>query len=133
MIIYTIYKIVNRITGKVYIGFTSDFRRRISQHKTNSKTKQSKLYSSMRKHGLENFSYEIIYQSKDEKHCLIEMEPYFITENDSFNSGYNMTSGGDGTRNYSHSHEAREKIKINNARRGKPAHNRGKSLHWKRE
>lgn len=57
----------------------------------------------MRKYGIENFTFEVIYQSWDLEDCLKIMEPKFIREYNSFApSGYNLTSGGDGSIGYKH-------------------------------
>lgn len=93
--IYTIYKIQNQINLKCYIGFTKDYSSRIWQHKRAAITGNKKgLYNSIRKHGIENFTFEIIYQSIDKDHCLNEMETYFINQYDSIKNGYNSISGG---------------------------------------
>jgi group I intron endonuclease len=103
MNIYSIYKATNINNGKVYIGFTSNLANRKFRHKHYALQKQviNHFYTAIRKHGWENFKWEIIYQSKDRFHCLNIMEKYFIEEYRSFigfsdNCGYNMTMGGDG-------------------------------------
>lgn len=96
MIIYSIYKFVNKINNKVYIGYTENINKRLSEHKTLSKSKYNKFYNAIRKYGWENFEFEIIYQSKDSEHCKNIMESYFITEYNSFKKGYNSTLGGEG-------------------------------------
>lgn len=101
MIIYSIYKCVNRLNGKVYIGFDSKWPNRIKRHKYNytshKQKKHFKLYCALRKYGWESFDWEVVYQSWDKLHCLHVMEPYFIKDYDSFHNGYNMTLGGEGT------------------------------------
>ena len=92
----TIYKATNKITGKSYIGFDSSWPNRKRKHKINSISREGKFYDSIRKHGWDNFVWEIIYQSEDKEHCLNVMEPLFIKENNSFHNGYNMTEGGEG-------------------------------------
>ena len=96
MIIYTIYKSVNRINGKVYIGFDSKWPKRKREHKSSSKKIKNKFYNAIRKYGWDSFTWEIIYQSKDGNHTLNVMENYFINEYDVFKNGYNSTLGGDG-------------------------------------
>lgn len=93
--IYSIYRITNKTNGKCYIGFTSRVNKRRHEHfrKTNLNI-NSLLYRAMKKHGIKNFIFEVIYQSKDEKHTHNIMEPYFIKEYAIH--GYNMTTGGDG-------------------------------------
>lgn len=97
MSIHTIYKIVNNITGKVYIGYDSRWPKRKQSHIYHTKDRNQYIYQSIRKYGIKNFTWEPIYQSKDGKHCLSVMESHFIKEYDSFNNGYNLTLGGEGT------------------------------------
>lgn len=97
MNIYTIYRATNLINNKVYVGFDSNFPNRIYAHKCYSKTTDYKFYRAIRKHGFDNFKWEIIFQSLERDYTLKIMEPYFIKENNSFKCGYNSTIGGDGT------------------------------------
>jgi len=97
MSIYTIYKSVNTKTGKVYIGFDSNWPNRVRIHKSASKNQDYKFYRAIRKYGWDNFEWSVIYQSKDKQHTLKEMESYFINEYNSMKNGYNSTLGGDGT------------------------------------
>lgn len=110
MSIYTIYKSVNQINGKVYIGFDSKWPNRINSHKSSSKTQDYKFYRAIRKYGWDNFVWSIIYQSKDKQHTLKEMETYFINEYDAFHNGYNSTLGGDGCFGMVLSEESKKKI-----------------------
>lgn len=97
MPIYSIYKITNKINGKNYIGFDSQWPRRKNQHKQYLKSRKNKIYLAFNKYGWDNFEWEIIYQSKDGKHTLNVMENFFINQYNSFENGYNETLGGDGT------------------------------------
>jgi group I intron endonuclease len=121
MIIYSIYRCVNRTNGKVYIGFDSNWPQRQKRHIKDSKNLKSKAYNdafhkAIRKYGKENFEWEVIYRSKDGNHTKDFMENYFIIENHSFinfinSNGYNMTLGGDGMLGFKH----REESKIKNS------------------
>jgi group I intron endonuclease len=96
MSIYSIYRFTNKVNSKVYIGFTSNFVKRRSAHKKSAERGDDiKFYRAIRKHGWENFIFDIIYQSKDKEHTRDVMEPYFIAEYDSLKNGYNSTCGGD--------------------------------------
>lgn len=93
----TIYIAVNKITGKSYVGFDSFWPRRKTTHKRNALIgKKGKLYDSIRKHGWKNFDWTSIYQSENKEHTLNVMEPHYIKKYDTFNKGYNMTTGGEG-------------------------------------
>ena len=145
-IIYTIYKATNIITGKVYIGFAQNLGKRLREHHSNSFNQNDTSYNTyfhraIRKYGRDTFIWEPIYQSLDGKHCLKEMEPYFILEYDSFKNGYNMTIGGDGILGLKHTEETKRKLsgrniteetknKISKATRGRSSPNKG--THWKR-
>jgi len=118
--IYTIYKATNIVNNKIYIGFDSDWPSRKRSHKNSSFNEKSANYknyfhNSIRKHGFENFVWEIIYQSKNQYHTLNIMEPYFIKEYDSYNSGYNLTLGGEGVfGSIKVSESARQRMLTNN-------------------
>jgi len=92
-----IYKITNLVNDKVYIGQTVkvlNCRKAEHVHRCNFGERQHKLYKSMRKHGIDNFKFEVIFCCFKRKY-LDEMEKYFIRKYDSFVHGYNATDGGD--------------------------------------
>ena len=122
MNIYSIYKATNKINGKCYIGFDSNWPMRQIQHKYHSQSTkiQSSFYNSIRKYSWDNFEWCILYQSKEKDHTLKVMETHFIIENDSYNNGYNMTFGGEGASGHKHSEES--KLKMSEAQKGKKGH-----------
>jgi group I intron endonuclease len=91
-----IYKIINTINSRVYIGQTTrTLAYRFSRHKYDSSHpgRRSVIGSAINKHGMENFSIiEIdIAFSKNE---LDEKEIYYIQKYDSIKNGYNVSTGG---------------------------------------
>ena len=93
-----IYKIINNLTGEKYVGQTTNFSRRISDHKQkliNNKHKNPKLQASWNKYGEENFSI-IKQQYNLSKEELDRKEIEEIKKEDSYNNGFNLTLGGDG-------------------------------------
>jgi group I intron endonuclease len=118
--ICSIYVITCLINNKKYIGFTKrSINVRWHEHIRYSKTdNNSALYRAMRKHGINNFSIQAIYQSKNIEHTYKVMEPYFITEYKThvrYNQGYNSVDGGIGCANPS----AKTRYKMGSANRGK--------------
>ena len=87
-----IYKVTNKINGKVYIGQSVDIGKRWHQHMTAKD--DIYFHKAIQKYGVENFEWEVIEQCK--KKDLDEREIYWIEYYDSFNKGYNCTKGGDG-------------------------------------
>jgi group I intron endonuclease len=113
MQVFSIYCAKNKINGKCYIGFDSSWPNRMLEHKTNYKLYNRKFYDAIKKYGWDNFEWEVLYQSKEGNHCLNIMEPYFITEYNSYCEGYNMTFGGEGAYGFKHSDE----YKINQSKK----------------
>ena len=115
MKIYTIYKSVNIVNKKVYIGFDSCWPNRMNQHKNKYKLINLKFYDAIKKYGWNNFEWKILYQSKDGDYTLKNMESYFIKEYNSMEKGYNMTLGGEGTIGYKHTPEQKLKNSLVNS------------------
>ena len=70
-----IYKITNKINGKIYVGETNrTLKARWEQHlrRANQKNTTEYLYNAMRKYGIENFYIEEITQCKPEERFEVE-------------------------------------------------------------
>lgn len=93
-----IYKITNKINGKIYIGKTMfSPEKRWKEHCKDYKKENFEkrpLYSAMRKYGIENFLLSTIEQCDDT--IVNDREVYWIEYFQSFKNGYNATIGGDG-------------------------------------
>lgn len=92
-----IYKITNKINNKLYIGKTiQTVGRRFTEHKRDSKTKNTYLYYAMRKYGIDNFYIETIEEVPNQE--LNNREKYWISfyKSNYSENGYNLTAGGDG-------------------------------------
>ena len=107
-----IYKITNKLNGKVYIGQSVDIDTRWRQH-VNAKDNFA-IHRAIQKYGKENFKFEVLLE------CPVDMlnvwERDMIALYDCISpKGYNLTEGGEG---YQCSEET--KIKISNVRKGIP-------------
>lgn len=90
-----IYKVTNKVNGKSYIGqtrYTVEFRWRQHQHKKDN----TYFHNAIHKYGIENFTVETLEECNIED--LDSKEIYYIAKYDTFNSGYNLTIGGEGKR-----------------------------------
>jgi group I intron endonuclease len=108
-----IYKIINNINNKIYIGKTiNDIKKRFACHKSNANSnKNTILCKAFRKYGSENFSIIIIEENIISESVLNEKEIYWINL---LKPEYNMTSGGEGVSGHSPSKETRLKISLSN-------------------
>jgi group I intron endonuclease len=110
-----IYRINNKLDGKSYIGqYCKDNpKQRFTNHKSRARNEKSSeyLYRAIRKHGIENFECITICVCENDK--LNELEIKYIKEFDTFGpNGYNMTAGGQGIKNYKHSSDTKERLRI---------------------
>jgi group I intron endonuclease len=89
-----IYRITNKVNGKVYVGQTrQEVRERWYQHK-DPQSGCRKLRNAIQKYGADNFALDIICVCFDDDLCRFEME--YIKKYDSCENGYNCTPGGEG-------------------------------------
>lgn len=122
-----IYKISNKLNGKIYVGSAVNLLNRFSTHQyalNNNKHKNSHLQSAWNLYGSEAFSFEIL--EFVQKEHLIEREQFYI---DLFNSshreaGYNKAKIAGNTVGVKASAETR--FKQSAARLGKTPWNKGK-------
>jgi group I intron endonuclease len=102
-----VYKIVNKINGKSYVGQTvRSLRIRFLQH-CKSHSHCTALNKAIQKYGAENFASEILFESEC-KQQITKKEIYFIKELSTMAPlGYNLTEGGESA---SHTPESRKKL-----------------------
>lgn len=97
-----IYKITNKVNGKIYVGQSIDIEERWKQHRwkafnCNEVGYHSAIHAAMRKYGLDNFVYEILEECDVEE--LDEKEKYWISILNSITpNGYNIMDGGQKSR-----------------------------------
>ena len=90
-----IYKLISP-KGKVYIGRTNDFNRRMIEHKKSALTDNlpNTIYKAVRKYGWDNFQKEIICEVDPIESVKVEEE--LIVAYNSVKKGYNDTYKGEG-------------------------------------
>jgi len=125
---YILYRIINLVNRKFYIGRTSQpLYKSWSAHKAHAKygkkykrksggiMGESYLHRAMRKYGIENFEIKEIDRAKDFKHQSF-LEQFYIKYYDSITPkyGYNSTINGYGDGLKFVSEETKDKIRKNN-------------------
>jgi len=106
-----IYKITSP-SGKIYIGKTFNFKKRINRYKNLECINQVKIYHSILKHGWDSHKFEVIEEVNS---CYInKREKYWIKYYGSFNTkiGLNLTMGGEGTCGHRHSEYSKNVMSI---------------------
>jgi group I intron endonuclease len=91
------YRVTNQSSGRAYIGQTEkeDPQIRWLQHLKGAQTGDPKyLYNAIRKHGADNFTFEVIFSALD-RAALNWAEDHFIATEDTLHpGGYNLKGGG---------------------------------------
>ena len=105
----TIYSIVCKVNGKRYIGQTvKSVSERWRGHLQESKSKSHRpLYRALNKYGQSMFTIRAI-ENDIPLAQLSERERYWIEQFDTFNNGYNLTTGGE--ESYTLREDVRDKI-----------------------
>lgn len=95
----TIYLITNTINDNKYVGQTvMHLNKRWLAHIQESKTNTERpLYRAINKYGIENFKIKVLEECNED--ILSEREIYWISKLDTYNKGYNATTGGETNKN----------------------------------
>ena len=94
-----IYFIINQETNQRYVGQTTNFSRRKSEHLTKLRENRHpnlKLQNAFNFYGENNFVIEKIKFDNISKTELDEQEKFYIKKYNSYEDGYNLTEGGTG-------------------------------------
>ncbi len=109
-----LYKIINLINGKCYIGQTKDFKERMKAHKYAS-CKNSLIYQAIKKYGKENFNFKCLMECDDNEIDWYENEA-IIAFNSLSPHGYNLMCGNE---NIFKKHHEDSKRKISESNKGR--------------
>lgn len=105
--IFYLYKIVNSVNDKVYIGITSKPEARFKQHLRKNST-CTKLKRAISKYGAEKFRMEILCIGTEE--YILDLEVKAIQAFNSIQDGYNLILGNPKTGGVSLSQEVKDKV-----------------------
>ncbi len=100
-----IYRITSP-SGRVYIGITSNFKKRVSCYKSDAKSKQTLVFNSIKKYGYDSHEVKIIdefigYNQDAQSKEMFWVRSYMSNKNKyPEQNGLNLTDGGDGTIGY---------------------------------
>ena len=107
------YKITNTVNSKVYIGITTDVRKRFVQHKLESNKNNNPLYKSIRKYGFDKFNVSVIDTKETWTDiCIVEISIIKKLNAMDRQCGYNLSSGGEGAYGAVRSEETKAKLRL---------------------
>lgn len=91
-----IYCFTNKLNGKKYIGQTTNFNRRLSEHKCRSGKDNLPFHNAINKYGINNFIVEILLENIESQDELNKYEKFFIEKYKTGDKeyGYNIAEGG---------------------------------------
>ena len=116
---FYVYEILNLVNWKRYFGKAGDYEARWTWHcntaTRNNPRDMQPIHYSLRKYGLENFQFNVIFEFETEQESFnkeIELIAKFKTNICRYGSefGYNLTDGGEGFSGNIQSKESREKL-----------------------
>lgn len=107
-----VYRATNVVNGKVYIGLTQNLEKRKKEHlKCAMNGSQGYFHRAIRKYGWDNFHWSVMYECSNRDGASV-CERELIRRFDSFENGYNMTTGGEaGWRKFTRS-ETKKKLAV---------------------
>jgi group I intron endonuclease len=140
---FYIYKITNKINGKIYIGKSKNpvnrFKRHlyVSVHPNAGPNQFQPIHAALAKYGEKNFSLEIIDECMMEDE-IFEKEIYWIAFHKSNmtkypDNGYNLTDGGEGPSGLSPSNETKNKISKANSGKNNGMYNKSHTFEAKQK
>lgn len=114
---YFVYKIINNLSGKIYIGKTNNLELRWKNHiKVARGGKESysihfqAIHAAIKKYSENNFTLSIIKECDSELESLQEEIKIISDMKQSGIKLYNLTNGGEGLLGYKHTDSAKNKI-----------------------
>ena len=126
----------NMVNGKQYVGQTvGSLERRKGGHisKTLNNRDVCHFHNAIRKYNIDNFDWEILHDDIFDIKILNQLEIFYIGFYDTFDSGYNLTLGGEGSVGYKPSDETRKKLSIVRIGKDSPMYGKKHSAEAKRK
>lgn len=137
---FYVYKIINQINGKIYIGKSKNPARRFVSHKSIARRKYKRfnqfqaIHAAMLKYGIDNFFFAIISAHATETAAFNEEEiliERLQTRNKKY--GYNLTKGGAGAVGRKMGDQQKRQLSESRTGSGNPMYNRTVSFETRKK
>jgi len=91
---YIVYKVENKLNGKIYIGRTTlDYNMCLERHKTRSKYEvNNKFHKALNHFGEDNFKWRKLHQTSSDKKSK-KIQEFYIDKYNTIEDGYNSSKG----------------------------------------
>ena len=122
-----IYQILNRVTGKCYIGSAIDIKQRWRGHKSELRRGASnniKLQNTWNKHGEQAFGFNVIEIVDGDKEELYKREQFYMDKFNSIKNGYNVRPSAASNLGFRHTKESKEKMSKGRMGKNNPMYGR---------
>ena len=103
-----VYRIVNTLNDKTYVGIASDPDKQISNHFTGSGSRL--ILEDAREHGRGVFLCQVVDSAETEKEATQKMQILILRQNALYPNGYNLSLHGKGSKGTVWSAEQRAKV-----------------------
>jgi group I intron endonuclease len=121
---FYVYKITNKISGKVYVGKAKDALKRFRTHLKIAKGGKEKyprkfhaIHAAMVKYGIDSFTFEIFREVETECEAFLVEQKTILDLKINNLPTYNLSNGGEGNSGWQHTEEAKQKM--SKSRKGK--------------
>lgn len=107
-----IYLIMNKKTNQKYVGGSINIGKRLKDHKAGKFAYKQYIDRAIKKHGKDNFVYQIITELPADWGIINQHEKYWIKYYNTYKNPkhYNLTKGGEGTQGYFPNNITRQKM-----------------------
>lgn len=112
---WLVYKHTNKVSGKAYIGVTKNtMEQRWNEHVYASKlnTQNNYLQNAIQKYALTDWMHEVLEDGIESWEYAQKREIYYIAYYDTYTTGYNTTTGGEGANGYVYTDEERKAMSV---------------------
>lgn len=106
---FIVYKITHKKSLKSYIGITTDYQKRMREHKQ-AKGGCRYLYNAVRRYGFDAFEHKIIAKAHSWEELCLKEQAFIKFFGTKAPDGYNLTDGGEGSLGLKPSAETRQKM-----------------------
>lgn len=109
-----VYRIINRLNGKIYVGSAKNFYNRFGDYKRCNRNVSPIIKAAILKHGFSNFSFDILEVVADVSSTLLREQIYLDSLQPFVPHGYNFSRYASSWLGNKHTEETKKKIALIN-------------------